>query len=121
MFYKVEVLDAKGKLKKIFTTEMLSKRHWDMFPDNIKKTEKEKKEKAKKIILTRLRKKTTAPQEAKKICGYEFKIGGVYSEIIIKIDGGISISIYIWLVVCRIQLFRRDLFKNQDITKTRRC
>jgi len=47
MFYKVEVLDAKGKLKKIFTTEMLSKRHWDMFPDNIKKAEKEKKDKAK--------------------------------------------------------------------------
>ena len=42
MFYKVEVLDAKGKLKKIFTTEMLSKRHWDMFPENIKKAEKEK-------------------------------------------------------------------------------
>ena len=47
MFYKVEVLDAKGKLKKIFTTKMLSKRHWDMFPDNIKKAEKEKKDKAK--------------------------------------------------------------------------
>jgi hypothetical protein len=47
MFYKVEVLDAKGKLKKIFTTEMLSKKHWDMFPDNIKKAEKEKKDKAK--------------------------------------------------------------------------
>jgi hypothetical protein len=47
MFYKVEVLDAKGKLKKIFTTKMLSKRHWDMFPDNIKKAEKEKKSKTK--------------------------------------------------------------------------
>ena len=42
MFYKVEVLDAKGKLKKIFTTKMLSKRHWDMFPDNIKKQKKKK-------------------------------------------------------------------------------
>ena len=48
MFYKDEVLDAKGKLKKIFTDEMLSKRHWDMFPDNIKKAEKEKKLKTKK-------------------------------------------------------------------------
>ena len=48
MFYKVQVLDAKGKLKKLFTSEMLSKRHWDMFPDNIKKYEKEKKSKTKK-------------------------------------------------------------------------
>ena len=59
MFYKVQVLDAKGKLKKLFTSEMLSKRHWDMFPDNIKKAEKEKKSKTKKRInLMRLRKKT---------------------------------------------------------------
>ena len=42
MFYKVQVLDAKGKLKKLFTSQMLSKRHWDLFPDNIKKSEKEK-------------------------------------------------------------------------------
>ena len=48
MFYKVQVLDAKGKLKKLFTSQMLSKRHWDLFPDNIKKTEKEKKTKTKK-------------------------------------------------------------------------
>ena len=48
MFYKVEVLDAKGKLKKLFTSEMLSKRHWDMFPDNVKKAEKEKNSKIKK-------------------------------------------------------------------------
>ena len=48
MFYKVQVLDAKGKLKKLFTSEMLSKRHWDLFPDNIKKSEKEKKSKTKK-------------------------------------------------------------------------
>ena len=45
MFYKVQVLDAKGKLKKLFTSKMLSKRHWDLFPDNIKKSEKEKKSK----------------------------------------------------------------------------
>ena len=48
MFYKVQVLDAKGKLKKLFTSEMLSKRHWDLFPDNIKKSEKEKKSKTNK-------------------------------------------------------------------------
>ena len=47
MFYKVQVLDAKGKLKKPFTSQMLSKRHWDLFPDNIKKAEKEKKSKTK--------------------------------------------------------------------------
>ena len=43
MFYKVQVIDAKGNYKKLFTSEMLSKRHWDMFPDNIKKAEKEMK------------------------------------------------------------------------------
>ena len=48
MFYKVQVLDAQGKLKKIFKSEMLSKRHWDLFPDNIKKAEKEKKSKTNK-------------------------------------------------------------------------
>jgi hypothetical protein len=36
-------MDAKGSYKKLFTSEMLSKRHWDMFPDNIKKAEREKK------------------------------------------------------------------------------
>ena len=48
MFYKVQVLDAQGKLKKIFKSEILSKRHWDLFPDNIKKSEKDKKSKTKK-------------------------------------------------------------------------
>ena len=48
MFYKVQVLDAKGKLKKLFTSEMLSKRHWDLFQDNIKKAGKEKNLKQKK-------------------------------------------------------------------------
>ena len=48
MFYKVQILDAKGKLKKLFTSEMLSKRHWELFPDNIKKAEKEKNIKQKK-------------------------------------------------------------------------
>ena len=48
MFYKVQIIDAKGKLKKLFTSEMLSKRHWEMFPDNIKKAEKDKNIKQKK-------------------------------------------------------------------------
>ena len=48
MFYKVQITDAKGKLKKIFTSEMLSKRHWELFPDNIKKAEKEKNNKQNK-------------------------------------------------------------------------
>jgi hypothetical protein len=48
MFYKVQILDAKGKLKKIFTSEMLSKRHWELFPDNVKKAEKEKNNKQNK-------------------------------------------------------------------------
>ena len=57
MFYKVQVLDAKGKLKKLLTSDMLSKRHWDLFPDNIKKPGKEKKSKTKKINLIRLKQK----------------------------------------------------------------
>ena len=48
MFYKIQVLDSKGKFKKLFTSEMLSKRHWELFPDNIKKSEKDKKSKTKK-------------------------------------------------------------------------
>ncbi|MBT5968326.1 MAG: hypothetical protein HOG61_03010 [Nitrospina sp.] len=48
MFYKVQITDAKGKLKKIFTSKMLSKRHWELFPDNIKKAEKEKNNKQNK-------------------------------------------------------------------------
>jgi len=54
MFYKVQVLDSKGKLKTLFTSQMLSKRHWDLFSDNIKKSEKEKNKfnpfKAKKLL-----------------------------------------------------------------------
>jgi len=42
MLYRVQIFDAKGKLKKLFTSEMLSKRHWELFPDNIKKAEKVK-------------------------------------------------------------------------------
>ena len=43
MFYKVQVLDAKGKLKKMLTSDMLSKRHWDLFEDNSKLNPKENK------------------------------------------------------------------------------
>ena len=56
MFYKVQILDAKGKLKKTFTSEMLSKRHWDLFSDNINKSEKKSKTK-KRINLMRLKQK----------------------------------------------------------------
>ena len=52
MFYKVQVLDPKGKLKKLFTSKMLSKRHWDLFPDNIKKVEKKSKAKIKNKFNT---------------------------------------------------------------------
>ena len=62
MFYKVQVLDAKGKLKKLFTSEMLSKRHWDLFPDNIKKAEKEKNLKQnKRMNLIRLKQENCWP------------------------------------------------------------
>ena len=56
MFYKVQVLDAKGQLKKLFTSEMLSKRHWDLFSDNIKKSKTKKNKsnefKARKLLST---------------------------------------------------------------------
>ena len=58
MFYKVQVLDVKGKLKKLFTSEMLSKRHWEMFPDNIKKAEKEKNIKQKKSRFNTFKKES---------------------------------------------------------------
>jgi len=48
MFYKIQVLDSKGKFKKLFTSEMLSKRHWDLFPYNIEKLKKKKNLKQKK-------------------------------------------------------------------------
>ena len=60
MFYKVQVLDAKGKLKKLFTSKMLSKRHWDLFPDNIKKVEKKSKAKIKNKFNTFKEKKLLA-------------------------------------------------------------
>ena len=70
MFYKVQVLDAKGKLKKLFTSEMLSKRHWNLFPDNIKKAEKEKKSKTKK------KNKFNALKARKLLAYWELKIAG---------------------------------------------
>ena len=60
MFYKVQVLDPKGKLKKLFTSKMLSKRHWDLFPDNIKKVEKKSKAKIKNKFNTFKEKKLLA-------------------------------------------------------------
>ena len=60
MFYKVQILDAKGKLKKLFTSEMLSKRHWELFPDNIKKEEKEKNIKQKKNSFNTFKKENFA-------------------------------------------------------------
>jgi hypothetical protein len=50
MFYKVQIRDAEGKLKKILTSSMLSTRHWKMFPDNIKKDERERKLKTKNKV-----------------------------------------------------------------------
>ena len=70
MFYKVQVLDPKGKLKKLFTSKMLSKRHWDLFPDNIKKIEKEKKSKTKK------KNKFNALKARKLLAYWELKITG---------------------------------------------
>lgn len=31
MFYQVKVLDAGGKIKRVFSTEELSRRYWDEF------------------------------------------------------------------------------------------
>ncbi len=91
-----------------------------MYSQITSKKQKNKKKLKQKNNFNAFKKKTIAPQEAKKICSYKFKIGDVYCKIIIKIDRGISIGVYIWLVVCRVQLFRCDLFNNQGITKIRR-
>ncbi|KMP10658.1 hypothetical protein UR09_00905 [Candidatus Nitromaritima sp. SCGC AAA799-A02] len=42
MFYEVRILDDKGKLKKVLTSEMLTKRHWKLFPDYLKPHPKKK-------------------------------------------------------------------------------
>ena len=36
MFYKVRVLNKKGKLLKIITSEVLSNRHWSLFEEQLK-------------------------------------------------------------------------------------
>mgnify|MGYP001369961988 CR=1 FL=1 len=36
MFHKVRILDQKGKLIKVITSEALSKRHWGLFEDQLK-------------------------------------------------------------------------------------
>lgn len=33
MFYEVRILDSKGKLKKVVTSKLLSRRHWILYPD----------------------------------------------------------------------------------------
>ena len=43
MFYKVKVLNKKGKLLKILTSEALSKRHWGLFEENLKPSPGKKK------------------------------------------------------------------------------
>ena len=36
MFHKVRVLNKKGKLLKVITSEVLSNRHWRLFEDQLK-------------------------------------------------------------------------------------
>ena len=52
MFNKVLILNRKGKLKRLLTTEMLSKRHWELFEDdsklNLKKNKEQKKRQKKR-------------------------------------------------------------------------
>ena len=36
MFHKVRILNQKGKLLKVITSEALSKRHWRLFEDQLK-------------------------------------------------------------------------------------
>ena len=42
MFYQVKVLNKKGKLLKILTSEALSKRHWGLFEENLKPSPRKK-------------------------------------------------------------------------------
>ena len=48
MFNKVLILNRKGKLKRLLTTEMLSKRHWELFEDDSKLNPKKNKEQKKR-------------------------------------------------------------------------
>ena len=42
MFYQVKILNKKGKLINLLTTESLSKRHWSLFEEQLKPTTKKK-------------------------------------------------------------------------------
>ena len=57
MFYKVRVLNKKGKILKIITSEVLSNRHWSLFEEQLKPSKGKKNKfndfkKDKKIIKT---------------------------------------------------------------------
>ena len=42
MFYQVKILNKKGKLINRLTTEALSKRHWNLFEEQLKPSPKKK-------------------------------------------------------------------------------
>jgi len=42
MFYQVKILNKKGKLMNLLTTESLSKRHWSLFEEQLKPNTKKK-------------------------------------------------------------------------------
>ena len=42
MFYKVRILNKKGKLINVLTSEALSKRHWSLFEEQLKPSPKKK-------------------------------------------------------------------------------
>ena len=50
MFYEVRVLDPKGKLKKVVSSQELSKRYWNAFHESANSKETLKLEKAKKKV-----------------------------------------------------------------------
>ena len=57
MFYQVKILNKKGKLINLLTTESLSKRHWSLFEEQLKPNTKKKNRfndfnKIKKLALT---------------------------------------------------------------------
>ena len=42
MFYQVKILNKKGKLINLLTTDALSKRHWNLFEEQLKPSPKKK-------------------------------------------------------------------------------
>ena len=40
MFFKIRVLDQKGGLKKVITSEVLSQGHWKLFSDSLRNSTK---------------------------------------------------------------------------------